>query len=265
MSYLVRLAFFICVFALASCFDDLSNLSTNFKLRICDAPDANIRSFIVDIQAVQVNIASDSDQAGWKTLDNVKSGQIDLMKLTNGTDSLLANQALPTGRINQIKLILGDNNKIVLKDGSEKLLYFQTSQLNTLKCNVNSDLYADVDCELFLDFDVARSYFVDKYGRYYLRPTLRVFNQSFTGTVGGQITPSTFETYVGLISGTDTIAGTITKNGHFLIKGIDPGSDYRLVLVPPADSNYWGRSIESVSVVAHRQSAYSIDLKPKNN
>lgn len=265
MRYLIRLAFFAYVFSFASCYDDLSNLTTNFKLRICDAPDPNIRSFIVDIQAVQVNIVADSEQSGWKTLDNVKSGQIDLLTLNNGLDSLLASQALPVGQISQIKLVLGDNNKIVFKDGTEKVLYLLASQLGALKLNVNAELYADVDYELFLDFDVARSYFVNSSGLYCLKPTIRAFNKTSTGELKGQITPSTFETYVGVVSGNDTITGSITKKGHFHIKGINEGSNYRLVLLPPSNSGYADRNVESVSVQANRQTVYSIDLVSKNN
>jgi len=259
------LAFASLVFIGNSCVDDTPDATSKLKVRICDGPSSNFKSVIIDIQAVQVKITSDSNMSGWKTLDNTNIGQYDLMSLTNGKDSLIASQDLSTGSISQLKLVLGTKNKVVLNDGTEKPLYLLASQLNQLRLDVSALLYADQTCEIFVDIDVSRSIRIDDSGAYFFFPSVRTFKKSTTGTVLGNLTPKTIDCYAYLISETDTLGGSISKNGSFQIRGITPGTNYQLVVMPISNEDYSKLTANNVEVINNTITSYNLTLRKKGN
>ena len=56
------------------------------------------------------------------TVGNAYPGLYNLMDLTNGRDTILADAEIPQGSISQIRLILGENNFIITKDGEKRCL-----------------------------------------------------------------------------------------------------------------------------------------------
>jgi hypothetical protein len=84
--------------------------TTRLKINMTDAP-LNADSVNVDIQQVRVNFRNDT--LGWVDL-NTTAGIYNLLGLQNGLDTLLAAGTVPTDTLQQIRLVLGTHNSIVV-------------------------------------------------------------------------------------------------------------------------------------------------------
>ena len=63
----------------------------------------------IDVEGIEINYSTDPN-SGWQPLQNVNTGEYDLLKLVNDDDTMLADAELKTGRIEQIRLKLGSEN-----------------------------------------------------------------------------------------------------------------------------------------------------------
>ena len=123
-----------------SCDNSNDDLTGKSKLRISltDSP-GDYKAVYVDIQEIRIN-ATDEENSGWVTLENINAGVYDLMKLTNGVDTLLGENEIPSGRISQIRLVLGDQNSVI--DGEDSVgMDTPSAQQSGLKLNVHADLF----------------------------------------------------------------------------------------------------------------------------
>src|SRR6478735_1059200 len=96
------------MFYFGSCDSTTNERTSHLEVRLTDAP-GDYEEVNIDIQDVQVNTGS--DEGGWKSLE-INKGVYDILKLTNGLDTLLGKIELPVGRVSQIRLILGTNNTL---------------------------------------------------------------------------------------------------------------------------------------------------------
>src|SRR6185369_14070838 len=80
---------------LISCSTHESSVPASLEVRLTDAP-GDYQQVNIDIQDVQVKADGDSSSSGWQSI-NVNKGVYDLMKLTNGLDTLLGDIQLPAG------------------------------------------------------------------------------------------------------------------------------------------------------------------------
>jgi hypothetical protein len=115
-----------------------------------------------------------------------------------------------------------------------------------LKLNIHQDVTAGVLYKLLLDFDAARSIVKTGNGKYILKPVIRTTLQSIGGSIKGYVLPNTFNTSVFAIQGTDTVAGTTTVSGAYLIKGLNAGT-YTVSFVP-GDTTYKSQSKTGINV-----------------
>jgi hypothetical protein len=152
---------------------------SKMNIYLTDAP-ADYQAVWIDIQ--QVMVKGDADSAandGWTTVPLLKPGKYNLLDLRNGKDTLLGGVSLPAGKVSQIRLILGDDNQIVLEDGSTVNMKTPSAQESGLKLDVDADLKAGIPYELVLDFDAARSIVkAGNSGQYILKPVIRTFAKS---------------------------------------------------------------------------------------
>ncbi|MEI9809675.1 MAG: DUF4382 domain-containing protein [Bacteroidota bacterium] len=144
------------------------------KIRLSDNP-VNYDAVYVDIQQVVVQIIPDSCRGRgdnnnndcydddeyrcsvWDTLD-IRAGVYNLLSLSNGVDTLLANGLTLEGRINKIKLILGDNNSVAIDSVSYPLSLWNNS--HTISIQVRGRDIVEItpgDLQLWLDFDAGGS------------------------------------------------------------------------------------------------------------
>ncbi|WP_159038680.1 DUF4382 domain-containing protein, partial [Brumimicrobium mesophilum] len=113
----------------------------------------------------------------WVQLD-ANTGFYDLLQLQNGvTDVLTDPTAIPTGKINQLRLILGDGNYAVEQDSLTTTQYpleLSSQDKTGIKINVNSEVMANQTMVLTLDFDAGSSIIETGNGQYKLKPVIKV-------------------------------------------------------------------------------------------
>ena len=201
------------------------------QVHLTDSPDPNVKEVWVDVKEVRITMKD----TNWITLEGAHPGLYNLLDLTDGKDTLLADAQIPAGNISQIRLVLGDNNYIITKSGEKIDLTTPSAQQSGLKVQIHQAVTGGLLYRLVLDFDAGKS--IVKAGnssKYILKPVLRVI--SFVpsgGNLKGVVTPDSVRTLVYAINGTDTIASTYTDtlNGNFWFGDIPAGS-YSLSYLP---------------------------------
>jgi len=153
--------------AFYSCSKDNNSGTSNLQVRLTDAPVA-YDSVNVDIREVKVNLRDDS--TGWVSL-NTHAGIYNLLGLQNGVDTLLATGTVQAGTVQELRLILGSNNTVVV-GGISFPLTIPSGSESGLKIKVGKNIAAGLD-SLVVDFDAAMSIKLEG-GGYKLRPVLRI-------------------------------------------------------------------------------------------
>jgi len=204
------------------------NDKARMQVFLTDDP-GDYQSVFIDIQDIKINYSTDADN-GWISLDHVNRGSYDVLRLINDKDTILADTELRTGRVEQIRLILGPNNYVVI-NGVRHDLLTPSAQQSGLKLNLHQDINEGVLYKLLLDFDAARSIVRTGNGRYMLKPVIRSSFQAVGGSIRGYVLPNNIQTAVFAIQGADTVTGTFTSNGSYVIKGLNAGT-YNLSFVP---------------------------------
>mgnify|MGYP003575085213 CR=1 FL=1 len=225
------------LFTFTSCNKENSSTGGGEKARLqvalTDDP-GDYDAVFIDLQDVRINYSTDTSE-GWVSLPNVRKGQYNLLDLVNDKDTLLTEADIQPGKIEQIRLILGSNN-YVLVDSVKHMLTTPSAQQSGLKINVHQELNEGITYKLLLDFDVAKSVHQTGNGKYMLKPVIRAIMQAVGGTVRGFVLPDSARTSVIAIQGADTVASTYTLGGSYMIKGLNAGT-YDLHFLP-ADSTF---------------------------
>lgn len=142
--------------------------TTNLKVNLTDAPfDASA----VNVDIKEVNVKFRDDSTSWIKLSTT-AGIYNLLGLQNGIDTLLAVGPVPTGLLKEIRLVLGNNNSIVIKDTIYPLT-IPSGGSSGLKIKVNKNLAAGID-SILVDFDAGLSVIKTGNGTYILKPVLKI-------------------------------------------------------------------------------------------
>jgi hypothetical protein len=216
---------------------------SRLEVYLTDDP-ANYDQVIIDVRDVKINYSNDTAN-GWKSLSQVNAGSYDILRLVNDKDTILGKTDLDSGRIEQIRLVLGPNNYVKV-NGQTYTLETPSAQQSGLKINLHQDVSAGLLYKLLLDFDASRSIVTTGNGKYILKPVIRASMQAQGGSIKGYVLPNTFNTAVYAIQGPDTVAGTVTSGGGYWIKGLSAGSyDLRFA---PSDTAYKPQTKTGISV-----------------
>ena len=240
----------LCAFiGLTSCDknDDQASGTSRLSVRMTDAP-GDYEEVNVDIQSVQIHRDASDNGSGWVTLSNINPGIYNLLDFANGADTLLASSDLPAGHISQIRLILGPNNTLKLKDSGQIVdLKTPSAMQSGLKVQIHQELQADVSYVILLDFDASRSVVkAGNSGNYNLKPVIRAITNAVAGGIKGVVTPAAAVPNIMVINAAnDTIGALTDANGNFMVKGLTGGS-YKVVF--DADSAYTDVTVPAVSV-----------------
>ncbi len=206
---------------LASCGKEDTGGITQLNVRLTDAP-GDFQEVNIEIERVEVKRGTDNGESGWIALDT-ESGVYNLLDFTNGLDMLLANGEVPSGRLSQIRLILGSNNSVRVDDVNWGLAT-PSAQQSGLKLNIQANLKDGVDYTLLLDFDAAQSIIQNNSG-YSLKPVIRLITEATSGTISGTVTPHEASPAIFVINGLDTLASSFTDElGRFILQGVPAGS-----------------------------------------
>ncbi len=221
-----------------SCSDDDSDAvnegqNASITVRMTDAP-GEYDGVFVDVQDVMVQTdaelaGEEADEEGWISLDNVQAGRYDLLELTGGVSQLLAEAEIPAGNLGQIRLLLGNDNTVVI-DGEEEPLATPSAQQSGLKLNVGQDLEAGEEYEFLLDFDVDESIVETGNGGYILNPTIRLSAYEDTGMIVGEVHPTNLSTLIRATNGTHTISAYTDESGAYTLHAV-PAGTYKVTII----------------------------------
>ncbi len=218
--------------------------SARLQIRLTDDP-AEFDKVNIDVREIHINLEGDS-LTGWKTLPGVRAGIYNLLDLVNDKDTLLADAMIPSGKIHQIRLVLGNNNTLE-KDGQVYDLKTPSAQQSGLKLNIQEEFNDGLSYVLLLDFDAGRSITTTGNGQFILKPVIRTTLQAAGGSISGVVVPANIQTHIYAIQGADTVAGTATNTqGNFLLKALKPG-DYSLAIVPN-DTVFKSTALKDITV-----------------
>ena len=219
--------------------EDRVNGNAQLQVRLTDAP-GNYDAVYIEIEDVLIHRAGDDSvgEEGWERIEGVRRGTYNLLELVNGHDTLLVDANVPSGHLGHLRLVLGDDNRVVIA-GTEYELKTPSAQQSGIKIKINQDLRENDIYEILLDFDAARSIVeAGNSGQYLLKPVIRVVPPDPTGgTVRGVVTPGNITTAVLAVAGTDTL-GTYTDTlGNFMLKAV-PAGNYAMRFIPDTASGY---------------------------
>ncbi|MGL1885689.1 MAG: DUF4382 domain-containing protein [Reichenbachiella sp.] len=227
---------------LNSCGEDEKNTAT-IQVSLVDAP-GDYESVFIDLVDVQVNTGEDS----WESLESAQMGVYDLIQLTNGTEAFLGEIELPEGQMGQVRLILGENNELVV-DGVTKDLTVPSGSQSGLKLNVDGDIVGGVTYKLIIDFDAAKSVVeAGNSGKYNLKPVIRAEFEAQTGAIEGVLSPADVESVVYAIMGTDSVSSYPDETGGFMLRALDAGT-YDVVAISSSQDLMDTLTVEDVTVV----------------
>jgi hypothetical protein len=174
----------------------------------------------VEILKIRANI-----NGSWLEYQVASPGVYNLLDFINGNTLLLLGPTrVAPGSISELRLILGENNSIVV-DGVTFELKTPSGQTSGYKVKMEPvPLSSGVIYSLVLDFDVSKSVHPTGSNMYILKPVVRGYLEIALGRLTGTILPNNSAYYV-MASNTVDTAGTFINqaNGYFLITTLHPG------------------------------------------
>lgn len=211
---------------LASCNKDKDDEAGTATLSILmtDAP-VNYDAVYIDLQQVEI-----TGNSGNATNLDVNAGIYNLLDFANGADTLIATGNLQAGMIEQVRLILGSNNSVVV-DSVSYPLSTPSAQQSGLKLQVHKSLAPGVSYMLLLDFDAAQSIVITGNGTYQLKPVIRVVDIAISGSIKGKVSPLGVHCTIDATDGSATYSSVTDSNGEFLVQGV-PAGTYNVTVTP---------------------------------
>ncbi len=191
---------------------------TKVQFVLTDAPAA-YDAVNIDLKEVRFN--NSTTDGGWTNYPT-DAKIYNLLQYSNGHSVTLGNPLpVPPGKIEQIRLVLGNSNSVVV-NGVTHPLETPSAHQSGLKINFHKELLADGVYKIWLDFDAARSIVKTGNGKYILKPVIRAFSEETNGQITGRVLPDSARATVFLLKGTDTLSSAIpAPGGTFKFIGID--------------------------------------------
>jgi hypothetical protein len=213
-------------FLLNSCNNDSTQASYPYSVSITDAPGPYQQ---VNVDVIGVEITGEEGQS--VTL-NVVPGIYDLLKLSNGVEKIIATDTLEISKVQQIRLVLGTRNTVVLDDTTYPLSTPSAEQ-SGLKLQVNQTLQEGIMYHVLLDFDANKSIIKLGNGGYKLKPVIRTVEIAVSGAIKGTITPiGTLAVATATnLNSLETYSTNVNIEGKYLIMGL-PAGKYSLTITP---------------------------------
>jgi len=147
----------------ASCSKDeleIDSQQTAITVKLKGAQD-NLQNLLIDIQDVQLLIGTDAlDTSNWMSLNAINKGVYNVSQLNHDNELLLVDaMIIPSGQVYKIKLVLGDENAIVLNNQTQ-LLESDAEELSSSNV-VSKNLESNKNYEFTLEFESDNSIIMD--------------------------------------------------------------------------------------------------------
>lgn len=227
----------------AACKKDDSNESSGgssqVEMKLTDAP-GDYDKVYVNIREVHVNV----EGHGWIVLNLIRPGIYNLLDFRNGMDTILASQQIPSGNLQEVRLVLGDSNSVVV-NGITYPLETPSAEQSGLKCKVREELRAGYKYTVWIDFDASKSIILTGNGKYILKPVIRAYFKYNTGILKGDVNPDDTAYYVNAIINADTFTTFTYSGGQFIYFGL-PNGTYDVHIYNNAGANI--KTVTAVNV-----------------
>ena len=214
--------------------------------------DATLKFYLTDnpgeYQQVNIDIASVMLIIN-DTIMEIPSnpGVYNLLDFTNGKDTLIADVDFEEGYLSQVRLILGENNTVMI-DSVLHDLKTPSGQTSGLKLNVHENIVPGEAYSFIIDFDAQKSIVERGNGKYNLKPVIRVFTEVLTGSVHGVISPVDADSLISLVVAPDSSITTVSDTlGNFMFRGLEPG-EYSIDIT--ATSAYSDSTLTGIEIQA---------------
>jgi hypothetical protein len=210
---------------------------TPYYVRMTDAPGP-YTAVNVDVQGVEIT------GNGNAVMLNVNPGIYNLLNFSNGVDTLIATGSLNVDKVQQIRLILGNNNSVV-SNGTTYPLVIPSGSESGLKLQVHQDLQPGVAYSVLLDFDAYQSVVQEGNGAFKLKPVIRTIENAISGSIAGKLSVPGVAAVVTASANGASFSVPVNANGEFIITGL-PAGTYTVTVAPA--SPYQSVTINSVQV-----------------
>ncbi len=164
------------------------------------------------------------NSAIWDTL-SITPGVYDLLKLRNGTDTLLSNGFVANGKILQVRITLGTNNTVYTDSVTNYPLNLIGSS-NSFTFNVRREdvsVITNNQFKMWFDFNLSRSIFYIN-GKYWLKPFISIFNDMDKPKLEGRVLPEGASGFVSIYNASDTLYALPWIGGYYKVRGITAGT-----------------------------------------
>ncbi len=217
-----------------------------FKVLMTDAP-AHVEAVTLVVAEVRGHRAGDAD-GSWQLLSS-DTAQVDLLALSNGVFTPLADAVVDAGAWDGVRLLLTDGCTVTV-DGVTHPLKVPSGMQSGLKLDGRFTVPAGGVLALQLDFDAARSLHSTGNGAWMLQPVVRLLDAAVAGAIRGVVAPP------GNVSGIDVVQGGVvvttvvpSSDGTF-VASVLPAGSYDLVIhhVVGADTLVHGVAVSPGSV-----------------
>lgn len=247
--------------------EDSNTNTAKVQLKLIDAPGDYLE---VNVEIIDIQYNSSDSEDGWVSF-TPESGypiNVDLTELIAGNSLLLTDQIIPAGMLKQIRLVLSENNTLMIEgeEGSRPLNTPSALQ-SGLKLNLNEQLEAGFSYTFILDWNVQES--VVEAGNsdiYNLKPVIKVNAEVNSGSISGKVIEMIAEVETAMENVTVEVYTTadvlVTDSltdvdGNFLIQGLEAGN-YKLKITRELYQEYI--STEIIVTVGDIQDAGIIEL-----
>jgi len=206
--------------------NDSTNSTYPVAIKMTDAPGPYDKVNI-DLQGVEI-----TGSTGQTVTLSVKKGIYNLLDYANGASTLIATDTLNDAKVEQIRLILGTENSVVINGVSYPLSTPSADQTG-LKLQVHQTLTAGVLYSILLDFDANKSVIETGNGTYKLKPVIRTITTAL-GSIKGSILPiGTLATVTAEDNSNPLLSysTTVSTTGNYLLAGL-PAGTYKVTVTP---------------------------------
>ena len=190
------------------------------NVKLVDSP-SGYDEVNVEIIGLEANMGS-----GWVSLALDNSGVYNLLVFSNGNSlSLINNTVLTPCTISELRMILGNNNTVVV-GGDSYELKTPSGQTSGYKVKMApQQLVPGGIYHLVLDFNVEKSVHQTGNGKYMLQPVVNGYLETAIGAIAGIISPVNGAYYAEASNATDTAGAYINQStGQFLLSTARPGT-----------------------------------------
>jgi hypothetical protein len=251
MKFLVAISSLFLIM-LVSC-SDSDTQDARLKVVLVDAP-AEYDEINVDVQEVNIRFGASDEtgeeseeneneeneengsSAGWVNVSDFVPDEdgMNILEFTNGSEAVLVDRDVPVGVLGEIRLVLGDQNNIVVGD-NESSLTIPSGSSSGLKIKINEELLAGITYKLILDFDASKSIIETGNGEFKLKPVIHARMEAQSGAIAGLVVPSTTNAVAYAIQDQDSSSSYTNESGNFLIQALDAGT-YNVAVVSETDT-----------------------------